>query len=207
MCTRLAHCRRVQMRITGICFCVLLGAWPVFAQNDATIIGQVKDPGGLVLPGVTVVATSPALQLPSVSAVTNENGEYRLASLPIGTYEITYRLSGFEMARREAIRLTIGFTARVDLAMKIGAMEETVTVSGASPVVDATSTTTNTQLTRETLELVPSTRNGLLSLMQQSPGVRGNLDVGGSNFTAFPVFQAYGQNNEQWTTLEGVLTN
>jgi len=195
------------MRITGICFCVLLGAWPVFAQNDATIIGQVKDPGGLVLPGVTVVATSPALQLPSVSAVTNENGEYRLASLPIGTYEITYRLSGFEMARREAIRLTIGFTARVDLAMKIGAMEETVTVSGASPVVDATSTTTNTQLTRETLELVPSTRNGLLSLMQQSPGVRGNLDVGGSNFTAFPVFQAYGQNNEQWTTLEGVLTN
>src|SRR5216684_5129562 len=85
VCTRLAHCRRVQMRITGICFCVLLGAWPVFAQNDATIIGQVKDPGGLVLPGVTVVATSPALQLPSVSAVTNENGEYRLASLPIGT--------------------------------------------------------------------------------------------------------------------------
>ena len=90
--------------------------------------------------------------------------------------------------------------------MKVGSLEESVTVSGASPVVDVTSTVTATRLTRETLELIPSTRNGVLSLMQQAPGLRGNLDLGGSNFSAIPSFAAYGQSNEQWSTLEGVLT-
>jgi hypothetical protein len=179
----------------------------VFAQGqEASIVGQVKDASGSVLPGVTVTAKSPSLQVPEIDAVTNEVGEYRLAPLPIGTYEVTYTLSGFQSFRQEEIRLTAGFIAKIDVTLKIGAVEETVTVSGASPVVDVTSTQTTTQMTLETLELIPSTRNGLLSLMAQSPSLRGNLDVGGSNFSAVPNFHAYGQDAEQWSTLEGILT-
>src|SRR5918994_6987982 len=72
----------------------------------ATIIGQVTDESGAVLPGVTVTATSPALQVPQVSDITNERGEYRLTQLPIGTYAVQYELQGFGALRREEIRLT-----------------------------------------------------------------------------------------------------
>jgi len=174
--------------------------------QDASIIGQVTDESGAVLPGVTVTASSPALQIQTITSVTNERGEYRLSPLPIGTYEVVYTLSGFQTVRQQNIRLTVGFVAKLDVSLKVGSLEESVTVSGQSPVVDVTSTSTTTQLTKETLELIPTTRNGLLSLMAQAPGVRGNLDVGGNNFSAVPAFHAYGQDGEQWSTLEGVLT-
>src|SRR5512145_2956023 len=83
-----------------------LSAAPAFAQGAAaSIIGKVTDQTGAVLPGVTVTATSPALQVPQVSAVTNELGEYRLAPLPIGTFEVSFDLQGFSAARRQDIRL------------------------------------------------------------------------------------------------------
>jgi len=173
---------------------------------DASIIGQVRDESGAVLPGAAVTATSPSLQVPSIVVVTNEIGEYRISPLPIGTYEVTYTLPGFGTVKQSDIRLTVGFVAKLDVVLKVGSLEENVTVSGGSPVVDVTSTVTSTRLTKETLELTPSTRNGVLSLMQQAPGLRGNLDLGGSNFSAIPSFSAYGQSNEQWSTLEGVLT-
>ena len=88
--------------------------------QDASIIGQVTDESGAVLPGVTVTATSPALQVPQVIAVTNEQGEYRLTPLPIGTYAVEYELPGFGTLRREDLRLTAGFVARVDVQLKIG---------------------------------------------------------------------------------------
>src|SRR5437667_4697475 len=115
-------------------------------------MGQVTDENGGVLPGVTVSATSPALQVGSVADVTNDRGEYRLTPLPIGTYAVEYTLQGFQTVRRQELRLTIGFQARLDIVLKVGALTESVTVSGAAPVVDVTSTSTRTQLTRETLE-------------------------------------------------------
>src|SRR6188474_3944865 len=75
------------------------------AQSTGSIIGQVTDQSGAVLPGVTVTATSPALQVPSVVAVTNEQGEYRLAPLPIGVYQVSYELAGFRPAQRPDVRL------------------------------------------------------------------------------------------------------
>src|SRR5437773_11686873 len=105
-------------------------------QQEASIIGQVTDESGGILPGVTVTATSPALQMPVVSTVTNERGEYRLSPLPIGAYEVTYAIAGFQIVKRENVRLTVGFTAKLDVVLKIGSLEESVTVSGASPVID-----------------------------------------------------------------------
>src|SRR6266849_8396017 len=81
--------------------------------QEAVILGRVTDESGAVLPGVAVTAASPALQVRQVTAVTNELGEYRLAALPIGTYAVEYMLSGFQIVRREGVRLTAGFTARV----------------------------------------------------------------------------------------------
>jgi hypothetical protein len=125
------------------------------AAAPAGIIGQVTDGTGAVLPGVTVTATSPALQVPQVVGVTDERGDYRLSPLPIGTYTVTYELAGFQNLRREGVRLTVGFVARVDLVMSLGAVSETITVSGASPLVDTTSTATRTELTQEQLDVSP----------------------------------------------------
>src|SRR5215510_12193199 len=82
--------------------------------QDASIIGQVTDESGAVLPGVTVTASSPALQIQTITTITNERGEYRLSPLPIGTYEVVYTLSGFQTVRQQNIRLTVGFVAKVD---------------------------------------------------------------------------------------------
>jgi carboxypeptidase family protein len=189
---------------------LVVGLWfvtPAAAQSDAGVIGQVSDDSGAVLPGVTVTATSPALQMPSVTVVTNEHGEYRLTPLPLGTYAVDYSLSGFQTVRREGLRLTVGFVAKVDVVLKVGALTETITVSGQSPVVDVTSPSTATRLTKENLELIPSNRNGVIGLMAQAPGVRTNLDVGGSTINSVPTFRAFGQNNEPWQQIEGVVTS
>src|SRR5262245_44015880 len=100
------------------------------AQATATIFGQVSDESGATLPGVTVTLKSPSLQVPSISTVTDERGEYRLTPLPIGTYTVDYELSGFQTLRLSEIRLSAGFSAKLDQSMKIGTLAETVTVSG-----------------------------------------------------------------------------
>ncbi len=196
--------RRVLQTLSGT-LCLLAFSGLAFAQQEASIIGQVKDESGAILPGVTVSATSPALQVQQVSDVTNQQGEYRLTPLPIGAYTVIYTLPGFQTVRREDVRLTAGFTARVDITLKVGALNESVTVSGAAPVVDVSSTTTRTQLTRETLELIPTSRAGLQSVLMQAPGARTNLDTG-SGVTANPTFRAFGRSYEAWVTVEGFPT-
>jgi hypothetical protein len=176
-----------------------------FAQLDAGIVGQVTDESGAVLPGVTVTARSPSLQVLSVTDVTNANGEYRLTPLPIGIYQLDYELSGFQSVRREGLRLTVEFVAKVDVVLKVGALAETITVSGASPVVDVASTGASTRLTTETLQLIPTSRNGVVALMVQAPGVKTNIDVGGSSIGVPPVFKAFGQTSQGWTQIEGVV--
>ena len=195
-----------------VCFLALAifavtSARPAFAgQNEAGIIGQVTDESGAVLPGVTVTATSPALQLPQVTGITNERGEYRLSPLPVGSYSVEYALSGFQSLRRDGLRLTVGFTAKLDIVLKVGTLAETVTVSGAAPVVDTASTSSATQLVKEALELIPTSRNGYSGLLNQAPGTRGVIDVGGENFNSNPTFHAFGMDGESWQSLEGVVT-
>ena len=177
------------------------------AGNLAGISGVITDSSGAVLPGVTVTATSPALQIPSVTSVSDERGEYRLSPLPIGVYSVLFELSGFQNLRREGLRLTVGFTARVDVQLNVGALAETVTVSGASPLVDTTSTATSTELTREQLEVLPTSRDGFHAFLNQTPGVRTNLDVGSSGLGDTVIFRFYGQEGSPWQMLEGVVSS
>ena len=176
------------------------------AQTVGSIVGRVTDESGAVLPGVTVTAKSPALQLPQVVDVTDGQGDYRLTPLPIGTYEVAYTLTGFQTIRRDSLRLTAGFVARVDVVLNVGALEESVTVS-ATPTVDVQSTGSVTVLTRETLEVVPSSRSGIISLMNQSPSVRSQLDVGGSQTHQLPAMRVYGIATQatSWLVLDGVV--
>lgn len=201
-----------RIRIThglacALMWVALLSGTPALAQTAASIVGQVVDESGATLPGVTVTATSPALQVPSVTAVTDERGEYRLTPLPIGVFAVTYELAGFQTVKREGLRLTSGFTARVDLSLKVGGLQESVTVSGASPVVDVASTATSTRLTAEVLETTPTGRVGFFALLQQAPGVRNAIDIGGSSANANSItFRSFGQSGEAWQMLEGILT-
>jgi len=177
------------------------------AQVTGSIVGRVTDESGAVLPGVTVTATSPALQVPQVVNVTTVQGDYRLTPLPIGTYEVVFTLTGFQTVRRETIRLTAGFIARIDVVLKVGAIEESITVA-ASPTVDVQSTGAVTVLTKETLEVVPSSRAGLISLMNQSPAVRSQMDIGGSQSNILPAMRVYGIGTQatSWLVLDGVVT-
>lgn len=191
--------------LAGCAFAVLSSTMPAFGQTvDASIIGRVTDESGLEVPGVTVTAASPALQVGQVTAVTDARGNYRLAALPIGTYEVTYSLPGFQTVKQENLRLSAGFVATINIQMKVGALEESIVVTGA-PAVDVTTTTATTRITKELLELLPSNRNGVLSMMALAPGLRGPLDIP-ANFTAVPSFKSYGREGEQWSLLEGVLT-
>lgn len=201
------NCLKVWRKFAAVACLIMVAATALSAQDTASIVGQVVDQSGAALPGVTVTAKSPALQVPEVTALSDGRGEYRLTTLPIGTYVVTYDLSGFQSLRREGLRLTSGFVARVDIVLKVGALEETVTVTGGSPVVDVATTATSTRLTTEMLETTPTGRVGFFALLQQAPGVRNAIDIGGSSANANTLsFRAFGQTGEAWQSLEGILT-
>ena len=107
------------------------------ASSTGTIQGRVTDAQGAVLPGVTVTATSPSA-LGAQTTVTSETGNYRFPAVPPGTYEVTYELAGFNTLKRSGISITLGFTANVNVELALATLQETVTVSGASPVIDTT---------------------------------------------------------------------
>ena len=117
---------------------------PAFAQgggasSTGTIQGRVADSQGAVLPGVTVTATSPAL-LGEQTTVTSETGNYRFPAVPPGNYSVTFELAGFNTLKRDGISITLGFTAQVNVELALATLQETVTVSGESPVIDTSAT-------------------------------------------------------------------
>ena len=164
----------------------------VYAQGSIT--GVVEDTSGGVLPGVTVEAASPVLIEQVRAVVTDGTGQYRVVDLPAGAYDVTFTLPGFAVVVREDIELTGTFTATVGAQLQVGTLEETITVTGESPVVDVQTTTTERVISREILEVIPTARNeyGLGVLI---PGVTltGGQDVGGSGGqSAFPSIQIHG---------------
>ena len=118
-------------------------------QQPGAIAGLVKDTSGAVLPGVAVEAASPALIEKLRSVSTDGEGRYSIVSLPPGVYTVTFSLSGFNTIRREGVALTTGFTATINADMQVGSLEETITVSGASPLVDTQNVTQQNVLSSE----------------------------------------------------------
>src|SRR5580700_6840612 len=109
---------------------------PVIASAQSSLAGAVRDSSGAVLPGVTVEAASPALIEKVRSVVTDAQGQYKIVDLLPGTYTVTFTLTGFNTVKREGVELPSDFTASVNVELRVGALEETLTVSGQAPQVD-----------------------------------------------------------------------
>lgn len=135
-----------------------LGGTPLLAQDSASIVGVVQDSSGGVLPGVTVEASSDALIERTRSVVTDTAGRYSIVGLRPGSYTVSFSLEGFRSVRREGITLAGAFAATVNASLEVGALQETVTVSGASPVVDLQSTQNQFVANRDVLDVLPATR-------------------------------------------------
>jgi Carboxypeptidase regulatory-like domain len=163
---------------------------PSVLYAQASIAGVVKDTSGAVLPGVTVETSSPALIEKTRSVVTDGTGQYRIVDLRPGTYTVTFTLGGFSIVKREGIELTGSFTATVNADMRVGAVEETVTVTGETPIVDIQNTTRQNSMAHDVIDSIPTGRLAQ-NLGVLVPGVTvassltfngiGGQDVGGSS--------------------------
>jgi len=158
--------------------CALLLPAAAFAQ--ASIVGTVKDSSGGVLPGVTVEAASPVLIEKTRSVVTDTAGNYRVENLRPGTYTVTFTLAGFSSVKRDGVDLAGSGSTTLDIALKVGAVEETITVTGETPIVDLATTTKQAVLDTTQVQALPTSRQ-FFSLARLVPGTSGGgTDVGGS---------------------------
>src|SRR5215207_2953173 len=195
------------MKVLSLCAMLLaVLAAPTSAQDfRGRINGTVTDNTGAVLPGVTVTATSPALIQPQVQ-VSGAEGDFRFIALPPGTYDITYELAGFQGVKREGIRVVINQTLTVDQQLQVATLQETVTVTGESPVVDTSTTTMGTNFTKELLTEIPNARD-IWAAMAQAPGIQVQAyDVGGSHAGTQTGYITYGVDVQNQTKIEGIDT-
>src|SRR5258707_2072739 len=183
------------------------------SAQTSSIAGTVRDTSGAVLPGVTVEAASPALIEKVRSAVSDSNGQYRVEALRPGTYTVTFTLPGFSIMKRDNVELTSNFTATINADLKVGALQETITVSAESPIVDTQSITTRTVMTREIMEALPTGRNiqavGIMipgTAIAVGGGGALSRDVGGSgNLQQSPLQHPWSRDTVQ--TVEGMRLN
>ena len=177
---------------------------PALAAAQASITGAVTDVSGAVLPGVTVEVESPALIERVRTTVTDGGGQYRVIDLRPGAYTVTFRLSGFSVVAREGVELTGSFVATVNAELRVGSFEETITVSGESPIVDVESVTQQRVMDREVIDAIPAGRQHA-SLAVLIPGVVSNAqDVGGSSNLGFVVMTIHGnRSSDQRVMVDG----
>src|SRR5499427_8534611 len=185
-------------------FCLL----PVAANAQSALTGVVKDTSGAVLPGVTVEAASPALIEKTRSTVTDESGGFKIVDLRPGTYTLTFSLEGFSTVKREGLELPSNFTMTVNIDLKVGALAETLTVTGASPLVDVQSPTKSQVLNREALDAIPTGRT-IQAMGQLITGVTLNIpDVGGSRAMQQTYMSTHGLGASQTTVqVDGLIVN
>jgi hypothetical protein len=169
--------KRNAIRLIKFSFLIFaLTAGLSYAQRlTGTIRGIVTDEASLPLPGVTVELSSPVLLGGIHSQVTGENGIYRFANLPPGSYRLVFSLEGFQRIERQGIAIVVKGTVTEDIILKQAALEESVTVVGEAPIIDVTSSGTSTNYGKDLLEKIPSGRASYLDVVKQAPGVIAGL--------------------------------
>jgi len=175
------------MRILAVATCCIAWTTAAFAQISAGgIRGFVRDESRAVVPGVTVEAQSPSRIGGAATTVTDSQGLYRFEGLPVGIYTVTFSLPGFATVKREGIRVEAGRTIEMEQQLTVSTLQETVTVSGQAPVVDATHAGTSTNLNQETLANIPTSRSQFFDVVPMAPGTSSaNGNIGGSSFNVF----------------------
>ncbi len=197
--------RRLLAFFTWLAFTMAVPA-VAFAQSSFT--GTVKDASGAVMPGVTVEAASPVLIEGTKSDVTGANGQYRIVDLRPGTYVITFTLPGFKTVRQTGVELRVDFVGTVNATLEVGALEEAITVTGATPTVDVSSNAKVEVMTAEILEQVPTGRS-IQALAQLVSGVSLNVpDVGGSRAMQQTYMSTRGLTSaNNIVTVDGLMVN
>jgi hypothetical protein len=181
---------------------------PGVAQQTGTLAGVVRDVQGAVLPGVNVTASSEALIGGSRTTPTGATGTYQITGLPPGTYTLTFELSGFSSFKREAVVVQVNQTTRIDVELAVGTLQESVTVSGESPVVDVSTTVTQTNITKDLYEAIPTGRNPWVMAGLVPGVVTGQLDVGGTQGMQQYNLEAFGSADSQKSfSIDGLKTN
>ena len=192
---------RVCVRLFLVLACLFAVQSTAWAQ--ATIAGSVKDSSGAVLPGVTVEAASPALIEKVRTTTTDGAGRYRIEDLRPGTYSVTYTLPGFVTIKRDGVIVSGTAVIAIDTELRVGGVQETVTVSGETPVVDVQSTKREVTLDNETLRNLPSVRS-YSYLLSAVPGLQTN----NNNVNTGPVFAIFpihgGRGVESRLTVDGL---
>jgi hypothetical protein len=194
------------MRRLSVAFFLVALLVPAVAHAQATLAGVVRDSSDAVLPGVTVEASSPVLIEKTRSAVTDGSGQYRITELPPGTYALTITLSGFSTVKREGVEVTGSGVFAINIAMKVGTVAETITVTGETPVVDTQSARRQAVLSNDIIKALPATRS-YGALLTAIPGVMvDNTANNGAMTTPFMTFFSAngGRSNEGRMMLDGL---
>jgi hypothetical protein len=197
--------RSVQL---GIFIFVGLVCLPISAVAQSQFTGQVRDESGGVLPGVTVEVASPVLIQKTKSAVTDDQGRYIIVDLRPGMYRVTFTLTGFTTVAREGVELPANFVATINADLKVGSLEETVTVTGQTPLVDVTQAARTQVVTRDMLDTLPTTRH-VFSVSNMLPGIRFvTPDIGGSRQMEQTNPRGHGVNGAQaQEAIDGMSTS
>ncbi len=171
--------------VAAILTAVIVVLAPAAAFAQASIAGVVRDTSGAVLPGVTIEASSTALIEKVRTVATDNTGQYKIVDLRPGTYSVTFTLTGFSGVKREGIELTGSFAATINAELKVGAVEETVTVTGASPIVDVQNSSQQQVLGSDVIDAIPTSRTQFTTAVL-IPGMTISTaqDVGGTNSLA-----------------------
>ena len=195
-----------MMNLRAACVVGLLLVVPSAAFAQTSITGVVKDATGGVLPGVTVEASSPVLIEKVRTAVSDSSGQYRIVNLRAGTFTVTFTLPGFGTVKREGIELTGNFVATVNAELKVGTLEETVTVTGETPTVDVQSMRTQTVISNDTISALPAARayNSLMALMPNTVTAAGSASDIQSTPGMVVFGGAGGRGNEGRLQLDGL---
>ena len=198
------------MRVYGrvLMFLVCIAAWPSIAAAQATLAGTVRDTSGAVLPGVTVEAASPALIEKVRTASTDGSGQYRITELPPGRYVVTFSLAGFSTVRRDDVQVSGAGVIPINGELRVGVLEETVTVSGTSPLVDTQTTRRETVVSADTINALPITRN-YGGVLYATPGLNVQPGVNANDLMpSMATFSAHGgQSTEGRVFVNGVSVN
>ena len=197
--------RRITRTLVAFAAVMLLSG---VAYAQSSIVGIVKDSSGAAMPGVTVEAASDVLIEKVKSTVSDGDGAYRIADLRPGTYSVTFTLTGFKAFKREGLELPSEFTATLNAELGVGSLEETITVTGASPVVDVTSAAKTAVLNREAIDLIPTGRS-IQGLGQLVVGISLSLpDTGGARAMQQTYMSTHGMSASNVTVLvDGQMTN
>jgi hypothetical protein len=192
-----------ELKCAALAF-AMLAIVPAASYAQATLSGTVKDTSGAVLPGVTVEAASPVLIEKVRTAVTDGTGQFRIIDLPPGPYTLNFTLTGFSTVKREGIELAGVQVTTINAELRVGAVQETITVTGETPIVDVQSARRGQVLSNETIKDLPATR-GYNAIVAMVPSVNDGSTQQVALIPAMRIFYSHGgRGNEGRVQVDGL---